>query len=85
MSSIWQWLLPSFIAINLVLCSPIHDHARYELKDSHAVPDSWSSEGPAPSHYTINLQIGLKPGRSEELARHLYEGTPNDKATCHGD
>lgn len=77
MSKLWQWLLPFLIVIRIVLCSPIYDRSRYVLKDNHPIPDSWYSEGPAPSQHMINLQIGLKSDRFEELERHLYEGMPH--------
>ena len=46
------------------------------LKDSHPIPESWWSEGPAPSWHMINLKIGLKSNGFEKLEQHLYEGMP---------
>ncbi len=73
----WQWLLPFCIVIRTVFCSPKYHPSRYVLKDSHPIPDSWCSEGPALSRHIINLQIGLKSNGFEELERHLYEGIPH--------
>lgn len=38
------------------------------------MPHGWTPVRLAPSHYEIQLQIGLKQGRFHELQRHLNEG-----------
>jgi tripeptidyl-peptidase-1 len=50
------------------LCSP------YQLKEYHPVPRGWTEIGPAPGSHTIELQIGLKQHRFDELEKSLYEG-----------
>ena len=76
MSTTWLWLLALLIVIRKAFCSPANRHSRYVLKDSHPVPESWWSEGPAPSWHMINLKIGLKSDGFEKLEQHLYEGMP---------
>ena len=56
------------------LGSPLHSRHSYAVKDSHNVPRQWSKLGPAPAGHWINLKIGLKQSRFDELEQHLYEG-----------
>jgi len=68
-----------FIAINLfdVLISTgaIDDRSVFQLKESHTQPRKWRRVCQAPSDQIINLRIGLRQGKFEELQRHLQEGT----------
>lgn len=76
-----------FIAYNVVILLHIclftrtilADHSRgrstYAVKERHHVPRKWTRVGPAPAWHTIQIQIGLKQSRFDELERHLYEGT----------
>jgi tripeptidyl-peptidase-1 len=54
----------------------VHSQGRssYAVKETHHVPRQWTRVGPAPAWHMINLQIGLKQGRFDELEKHLYEG-----------
>lgn len=45
----------------------------YAVKESHAVPRTWTAVGPADKSETINLQIGLKQSNEGEIERHLLE------------
>ncbi|OCL15233.1 subtilisin-like protein [Glonium stellatum] len=45
----------------------------YAIKETHRVPRKWAKLSRANASDIINLQIGLKQTRFEELERHLYE------------
>ena len=60
---------------SLVSSSPLHARTPYAVKESHNVPSMWTDIGRAPADRVINLHIGLRQGRFDELERHLYEGT----------
>lgn len=55
------------------LTSPIA-HSPYVVKETHFVPKDWQMLERAHGGKTIQLQIGLKQGRFDELDRHLHEG-----------
>lgn len=57
-----------------VLATPIAG-SPYVVKETHFVPNEWSKQERSHGGKTIQLQIGLKQGRFDELDRHLYEGT----------
>ena len=67
-------LLAVLYTADTALGSPVHPRHSYAVKDSHNVPKQWSELGPAPSGHWINLKIGLKQSRFDELEKHLYEG-----------
>lgn len=46
----------------------------YVVKETHFVPKGWSKLERSHGGKTIQLQIGLKQGRFEELDRHLHQG-----------
>lgn len=56
-----------------VLATPIA-RSPYTVKETHFVPDEWSKRDRTHGQKTIELQIGLKQGRFDELDRHLQEG-----------
>jgi tripeptidyl-peptidase-1 len=56
-----------------VLATPIA-RSPYVVKETHFVPNEWSRQERSHGGKTIQLQIGLKQGRFDELDRHLYEG-----------
>ena len=58
----------------IVAATPVRVRSPYTVKETHPVPSKWSRTGPAPGHHLINLQIGLKQSKFDELERHLYEG-----------
>lgn len=68
-------LLALCLVAGEVLAAPAPNHATYELKESHPVPNKWANIGKAPSDHVINLQIAVKQSRFEELEKHLHEGT----------
>jgi len=57
----------------LAAASPLKQ-SHYVLKDSHTVPSGWETLARAPGERRINLKVGLKHGKFEELERRLYEG-----------
>jgi len=56
------------------LASPVKARSPYAVKETHYVPREWQKLGRAHGARTIQLQIGLKQGRFQELDRHLQEG-----------
>ncbi|OCK77206.1 subtilisin-like protein [Lepidopterella palustris CBS 459.81] len=65
--------LLSFLLFQLVLTSAVKSRSSYAVKDINLPPVKWSRLGPAPIDHSINLRIGLKQSKVEELERHLYE------------
>lgn len=57
-----------------VLASPTQLAKRYALKSTHHVPRKWDRIAPAPPYYMINLQIGLRQGKADEVLQNLKEG-----------
>ena len=59
------------------IASPIASSPDYEytVKDRHEAPPGWSVMGPAPSEHLLDISIGLKQSRFDELERILYQGT----------
>jgi tripeptidyl-peptidase I len=71
--AVWQLCVFSIIA-DCALCSPSHLQVPRVVKDFHSPPTKWHKIGPAPAEHVINLQIGLKQSRFDELERKLFEG-----------
>ncbi len=67
-------LLTLALGAELVLGSPLRGRSSYTVKECHPVPATWSNVSSAPLNHIVNLQIGLKQGKLEELERRLYEG-----------
>ena len=65
--------------------TPVQSRYVYSVKDSHNVPARWARVGPAPADHSINLSIGLKQARFNELEKQLYEGTPVTAIFLHFD
>jgi tripeptidyl-peptidase-1 len=66
-------VLVATLAARDALATPIA-RTPYVVKETHFVPKEWSKQGRSHGGKTIQLQIGLKQGRFEELDRHLHEG-----------
>ncbi|EDU49987.1 tripeptidyl-peptidase 1 precursor [Pyrenophora tritici-repentis] len=66
------------IAASDALASPVKARSPYAVKETHYVPREWQKLGRAHGAKTIQLQIGLKQGRFEELDRHLHEVSDPD-------
>lgn len=62
------------VAAREALASPIQARSPYVVKETHFVPREWTKLDRAHGGKTIQLQIGLKQGRFDELDRHLHEG-----------
>jgi len=43
------------------------------MKETHRVPHNWARVGKAPPEHEIELQIGLRQARFDELELHLFE------------
>ncbi|KAL6703083.1 hypothetical protein ACN47E_010220 [Coniothyrium glycines] len=69
--------LAAAIAAPGVLATPIA-RSPYVVKETHFVPKEWSKLERAHGSKTIQLQIGLKQGRFDELDRHLYQVSDPD-------
>ena len=54
--------------------TPIQSRSSYAVKETHNVPLTWTRVGSAPKHHRLELHIGLRQSRFDELERHLYEG-----------
>ncbi|TVY57900.1 Tripeptidyl-peptidase sed3, partial [Lachnellula suecica] len=64
----------AFLLAGLVSSSSSRAHSPYAVKEVHYPPNKWSNLGPAPRDHVINLQIGLKQSRFDELVRRILEG-----------
>lgn len=63
-----------FAVVQLALGSPVTGFGDFETKHSwNEPPPGWKIHSPAPSDHTINLRIGLKQSRIDDLISHLYE------------
>lgn len=62
------------LTIEGVSASPLQNEHAYALKDAHPVPKAYSRVGPAPAGQILNVEIGLKQARFDELERQLYDG-----------
>jgi tripeptidyl-peptidase I len=67
-------LLIVLCAVTAALGTPLRTRSGYSIKERHNVPRKWKRVADAPSNHVINLQIGLKQSRFDELEEHLYEG-----------
>lgn len=65
-------LVVAFVACD-VFSTPI-SRSPYVVKETHFVPLGWTKQERSHGGKTIQLQIGLKQGRFDELDRHLQEG-----------
>jgi len=72
--------LTALFAAHAVLGSPVKVRSPYAVKERHQVPARWKSIGAPHPQQPVKLQIGLKPGKFDELERHLYEGMYADPA-----
>ncbi|EOA81754.1 hypothetical protein ACJQWK_10825 [Exserohilum turcicum] len=73
-------VLLTALAAREALASPVHARSPYLVKETHYVPRQWTRLGRAHGAKTIQLQIGLKQGRFDELDRHLYQVSDPDHA-----
>lgn len=55
------------------LANPLNARKVYTVKDNHNVPRGWRKAGRAPESHMLNLKIGLKQSRFDELHKSLYE------------
>ena len=73
LSAAKTFLIIACVATSCV-CLVSQQRSAYAVKDSHPVPGRWRRVGPAPGEHMLNLQIGLRQSRFDDLERHLYEG-----------
>ena len=67
-------VLTVFSIAGIGLSSPVNPRSSYTIKESFNVPPKWSRVGRAPSDHILNLQIGLKQSRFDDLEHDLYAG-----------
>jgi tripeptidyl-peptidase-1 len=67
-------VLLTVVAAREAFASPIQSRSPYLVKETHPSPRGWTKLDRAHGGKTIQLQIGLKQGRFDELDRHLREG-----------
>ncbi|KAM3069072.1 hypothetical protein ACMFMG_004253 [Clarireedia jacksonii] len=69
--------LTSILSVSVFLLrvssTPIRSRSPYALKESHHVPRKWARIGAAPSEHMLNLRIGLRQDRFDELEQALWE------------
>ena len=75
LSALSHLILALSFALSLHAFSQLHTSSQYAVKDNHPVPYGWNIVTKPSRNQRVTLQIGLKHGRFDELARHLYEGT----------
>ncbi|OTA93876.1 hypothetical protein M434DRAFT_395251 [Hypoxylon sp. CO27-5] len=51
----------------------ISSRSSYSVKERHIAPRNWARVGRAPADHEVELQIGLRQGRFNELEQHLFE------------
>lgn len=72
-------MLTTFLSLALAAAScagsPLVKSSRrdYAVFESVNVPSAWTPVSPAPASHVLNLRIGLKQSRQQELVEHLYE------------
>jgi tripeptidyl-peptidase-1 len=71
-------LLAAAIAAQAALASPIRARSPYVVKETHYAPREWTRLGRSNGDSLIQLQIGLKQGRFDDLVKHLNEGEFGD-------
>jgi len=57
-----------------VVAKPFIHTTNYAIKETHDPPAQWKRIKDAPKDGVLNLRIGLKMDRWDELERRLYEG-----------
>ncbi|KAJ4286678.1 hypothetical protein N0V90_012930 [Kalmusia sp. IMI 367209] len=71
-------LLAAAIAAQAVLASPIRARSPYAVKETHFAPREWTKLERANGGSVVQLQIGLKQGKMDELLKHLGEVSDPD-------
>jgi tripeptidyl-peptidase-1 len=66
------------LLVSSVVASPIDKLQKREfaVKSFHHTPRKWQRFGAAPPNHVLELQIGLKQSKIDDLLRHLNEGMP---------
>ena len=67
-------LLAALLALDGACATPLPNQYAHVVKTAHPVPNTFSKVGPVPVNQVVNLQIGLKQSRFDELERQLYDG-----------
>ncbi|KAL9084023.1 MAG: hypothetical protein Q9159_005445 [Coniocarpon cinnabarinum] len=58
---------------SLAAALPATSQDNFAIKEKHNVPRGWQRISDAPGDHEVDLQIGLKQSRFDELQRHLFE------------
>lgn len=75
MARIVHVLAVGWILVPAIVAKPSIHNLDYAIKETHNPPVHWRRIGNAPKDGLLNLRIGLKMDRWDELERRLYEGT----------
>lgn len=67
-------LLAAALAAQAIIASPMRARSPYAVKETHYAPREWTKLERANGGSLVQLQIGLKQGKMDELLRHLDEG-----------
>jgi hypothetical protein len=67
-------LLAAAIAAQAAFASPIRARTPYAVKETHYAPREWTKLGRSNGDRLVQLQIGLKQGKFDDLVKHLNEG-----------
>lgn len=68
------WLLSVFVLIGSTTSSGLSSRSSYTVKEKHHVPSNWARVARASADYEIELHIGLRQARFDELDQRLFEG-----------
>lgn len=68
------WLLSVFVLIGSTTSSGLSSRSSYTVQDKHHVPSNWARVARASADYEIELHIGLRQARFDELDQRLFEG-----------
>jgi tripeptidyl-peptidase I len=67
-------LLAAVIAAQTAFASPIRARTPYAVKEKHYAPREWTKLERSSGNNLVQLQIGLKQGKFDDLVKHLNEG-----------
>ena len=76
-------LLAAALAAQAIVASPIRARTPYAVKETHFAPREWTKLGRSNGDNLIQLQIGLKQGKFDDLVKHLKEGKLGFCAMAH--
>lgn len=84
--SIWSSAL-FFSLLHICIANPLNkDFKRWnDLETKHSwaeTPRNWELIGPAPTDHNLQMRVGLKQDRMDELISHLYQVSDPSHDRC---